>query len=30
MERIAAPEGSRRTIRLDAPIIERESCGSPK
>ena len=30
MERIAAPEGSRRTIRLDAAIVERESCGSPK
>jgi LacI family transcriptional regulator len=30
MERIAAPKGARRTIRLDASIIERESCGRPK
>ncbi|GLR87842.1 LacI family DNA-binding transcriptional regulator [Bradyrhizobium iriomotense] len=30
MERIAAPEGARRTIQLDAAIIERESCGRPK
>ena len=30
MERIAAPEGSRRTIRLNAAIVERESCGRPK
>jgi LacI family transcriptional regulator len=30
MERIAAPEGSRRTIRLDAAIVERESCGRPR
>jgi LacI family transcriptional regulator len=27
MERIAAPEGARRTIKLDAAIVERESCG---
>ncbi len=30
MERIAAPEGARRTIHLDAAIVERESCGRPK
>jgi LacI family transcriptional regulator len=30
MERIAAPQGSRRTIHLDAAIVERESCGRPK
>jgi len=30
MERIAAPQGARRTIRLEAAIVERESCGRPK
>jgi LacI family transcriptional regulator len=30
MERIAAPQGARRTIRLDASIVERESCGAPQ
>jgi len=30
MERIAAPHGARRTIRLDATIVERESCGVPQ
>ena len=30
MERIAAPQGARRSIQLDAVIIERESCGRPK
>ena len=30
MERIAVPEGVRRTIQLDAVMIERESCGRPK
>jgi LacI family transcriptional regulator len=30
MERIAAPHGARRTIRLDAAIVERESCGVPQ
>jgi len=30
MERIAVPEGVRRTIQLDAVMIERESCGRLK
>jgi LacI family transcriptional regulator len=30
MERIVDPDGPRRTIRLDAKIIERDSCGAPK
>jgi LacI family transcriptional regulator len=30
MERIAAPEGARRTIRLDATLVERDSCGAPR
>jgi LacI family transcriptional regulator len=30
MERIADPEGPRRTIRLDARLVERDSCGSPR
>jgi LacI family transcriptional regulator len=30
MERIAAPQGARRTIQLDASIIERESCSRPQ
>lgn len=30
MERIAAPQGARRAIRLDAAIVERESCGRPR
>jgi len=29
MERIAAPEGARRTVRLEASIVARESCGRP-
>ena len=27
VERIAAPDGARRTIRLDASIMKRDSCG---
>jgi LacI family transcriptional regulator len=30
MERIAAPRGARRTIRLDASIVARQSCGEPQ
>jgi LacI family transcriptional regulator len=30
MERIAAPHGARRSILLDAEIVERESCGAPR
>jgi LacI family transcriptional regulator len=30
MERIAAPDGARRTIRLDAAIVKRDSCGTPR
>ena len=30
MERIAAPQGARRTILLDAEIVERESLGAPQ
>ncbi len=30
IERIAAPEGERRTIRLDAAIVLRDSCGRPR
>jgi LacI family transcriptional regulator len=29
MERIAAPEGARRTLRLKTTLVERESCGAP-
>ena len=29
MERIAAPEGARRTVRLKASLVERDSCGAP-
>ena len=29
MERIAAPEGARRTLRLKTSLVERESCGAP-
>ncbi len=29
MERIAAPEGARRTLRLKTSLIERDSCGAP-
>jgi LacI family transcriptional regulator len=29
MERIAALEGARRTLRLKTSLIERESCGAP-
>lgn len=29
MERIADPEGARRTVRLKTTLIERESCGAP-
>jgi LacI family transcriptional regulator len=30
MERIAAPKGERQTIRLDASIVLRDSCGRPR
>jgi LacI family transcriptional regulator len=30
MERIAAPDGARHTVQLDAAIIERDSCGRPR
>jgi LacI family transcriptional regulator len=30
MERIAAPQGARRTIRLDAALTLRDSCGRPR
>jgi LacI family transcriptional regulator len=30
MERIAAPQGARRSIKLDAAIVERESCSRPR
>jgi LacI family transcriptional regulator len=30
MERIADPDGRRRTVRLDAKIVERDSCGAPR
>ena len=30
MERIAAPEGARRTVRLDAALRLRDSCGRPR
>jgi LacI family transcriptional regulator, galactose operon repressor len=30
MERIAVPQGTRRTIQLDARIVERESCRRPQ
>jgi LacI family transcriptional regulator len=30
MERIAAPDSAPRTIRLDASIVERDSCGAPQ
>jgi LacI family transcriptional regulator len=30
MERIADPHGARQSIRLDASIVERDSCGAPK
>ena len=30
MERIAKPESARRTILLDATLIERDSCGAPR
>jgi LacI family transcriptional regulator len=29
MARIATPEGARRTVRLDASIVARASCGRP-
>ena len=29
MERIADPQGARRTIRLDTVLVERDSCGAP-
>ena len=29
IERIAAPEGARRTLRLKTSLVERESCGAP-
>jgi hypothetical protein len=30
MERIAAPEGARRTVRLDATLRLRDSCARPR
>src|SRR5437899_8556141 len=30
IERIAAPQGARRTVHLGAAIVERESCGRPR
>ena len=30
MERIAAPEGARRTVRLDAALRLRDSCARPR
>lgn len=30
MEKIAAPDGARRTVHLNSSIVERESCGRPK
>jgi LacI family transcriptional regulator len=29
MERIAAPDGARRTLRLKTTLVERDSCGAP-
>jgi len=29
MERMAAPDGARRTIRLETSLVERDSCGAP-
>ena len=29
MERIADPDGARRTLRLKTSLVERESCGTP-